>query len=100
MAKKEGAKQKDSGAFLVSAIEQLVGREIHSIGDWIRSIVYLKMKMGKMTALFAMSAAGATIILYGISRLAMDYMPAVRDGWVYIIVGVLGIISGMVYRRF
>ncbi len=102
LSKSSAGKESPFGKYrdhIISAAEDFAARELGSVVDWLRSLTNIKTKIRKMTVFMAMSAAGATLVLYGITRLLMDYFPTVRDGMLYIIIGIIGILLGMAYRR-
>ena len=101
-AKEEPERESPFGKYkdvIVSATEHFVQSEIGNIENWFRSVVHIRKKIRKLVVFVSLSAAGTTILLYGVTRLLMDYFPTIRDGVLYTIVGAIAIIAGMVYRR-
>jgi hypothetical protein len=83
----------------ISATEDFVAREMGNVVDWLKGLTHVRTKFRKLFVHLSLSAAGTTLLLYGVTRLLMDYFPNVRDGALYLVVGAAAILTGSVYKR-
>ena len=99
MAKKKAAAADKYKEILMGATSQFIGRELHNLTAWLTGITHFGKHMRKLATAYALVISGLTIVFYGIARLIMTFAPDLQDWIAYVVVGVVAIVFGYLYRK-
>ena len=84
---------------IVSAISDFADREIDTAVEKVRDSAILKKKLRETVVIASISAAGATMLLYGAARILSGYFPLVNEGMNFMAIGTAVLISAVIYKR-